>query len=888
MIRKVRSKRLRWPLFLGLACLAGVWATGAGAQEPCDIALIEAQKLYQNGNFSRVLERLEACSSQGGASRNERLEARRLEAMTYIALDREEEAAAAVVALLRLKANFEATLRDPPQFVRLVEDGRLRASSSQVTSVSKNSESLLEAPAAVIVLDEQEIRHRGYASLEAVLHDLPGFDISRGNGVLYSNIYQRGYRSNGTDRTLFLFDGVEENDLWTNFAHISRQYPLSAIKRVEVIYGPGSTMYGPNAYVGVINVITKDPEEQIDKGEKFGLRVEANGGSWQTRYLDASVAGRHDNLSFSLNGRVFRSDETDRSQYPDWDFAPHEADFYKDKLAVRGLNEAGELKAELFLEDTGLGASHPYYTAVLDDEGRPVAIELTDLGAETAAGFDKAALDAQVGGAPVGYSNQTDDWLLYGKMRLGDLTLGGQTWRRSEGTIGWFPDDREGSSENGALWIPRHTFFYLKYDKAVNDDLFLTSFTRYKSHSLDEENKIFIFRSYAGEGRRGLDSLVEDVPADWADIFFFRISKELRTELKALYSPSERFNLVSGVELRNGFIQVNYVTSFRTPFAAESGSPGSVVDAEGNTLQGDNHHNQRDIGFYSQASYRPAERLKLTLGGRLDNNQVRETEGYGTVFNSRAAAVYTPGPFVLKAIYAEAFKAASNWAKFSTSPSRQLSNPDLEPEKVRNVDLSLGWQVVPGLFVETVGYWSSYSDIVSTAKVILDGNETTQNQPLGQLRIRGIQSSSNWKLGEHRLYANYTFTDSKIVEDAEGRGIDVPVGDIARHRFNLGGTARLPGGLWLNLRMNHVGQRRTGAGTTVEDNPFTRIAAYTVLNGALSYDAPLPGFSVQVAMENLLDKEYFHPGVRSADGKILAARLPQNPRNAVLRLRYDF
>ncbi|MBT7859069.1 MAG: TonB-dependent receptor, partial [Gemmatimonadetes bacterium] len=603
---------------------------------------------------------------------------------------------------------------------------------------------------------------------------------------------------------------------------------------------------------------------------------------------DASVAGRHENVSFSLTGRLFRSDEADRSQYPDWDFAPHPPEFYKEKLALRGVNENGDNKAQLFLGAAGLGAQHPYYTAVLDEEGRPLSIEITDLGAAAAAEFDRAALATQVGGAPVGYSNNTDDWLLYGKARIGDLRMGVQTWRRSEGTIGWFPDDREGSAENGALWIPRHTFLYLKYDKSINDNWLLTSFTRYKSHSLDEENKIFIFRSYAGEGRRGLDSLVDDVPSDWADIFFFRISKELRTELKALYSPSERFNLVSGVELRNGFIQVNYVTSFRTPFAAENGQPGTVVDAEGNTLQGDNHHNQRDIGFYSQASYRPTRRLKLILGGRLDNNQVRETEGYGTVFNSRAAAVYTPGPFVLKAIYAEAFKAASNWAKFSTSPSRQLTNPELDPEKVRNVDLSLGWQAAPGLFVDAVGYWSRYSDIVGTAKVVLNGNETTQNQPLGQLRIGGVQANGEWKLGEHRVYANYTFTDSKITEDAQGRSVDIPMGDIARHRFNLGATLALPGRMWLNLRLNRVGRRRTGAGTTVADNPFRSVAAYTLLNGALSYKPPLVGVSLQLAVENLLDEGYFHPGVRSADGKILAARLPQNPRNAVLRLRYDF
>jgi len=853
------------------------------AQSECGIALSQAVKSYQTGGFDRVMELLEPCRKATTASRSEKVEIHRLLAMTYITLDLYDQSEAAVRDLLRLKSNFETTLRDPPKFIRMVEEAKIRASNVLVTSVSKNNESLLEAPATVIVLNEEEIERRGYLDLEALLHDLPGFDISRGNGVLYSNIYQRGYRSNGTDRTLFLFDGVEENDLWTNFAHISRQYPLSDIKRVEVIYGPGSTMYGPNAYVGVVNIITKQPEEVIPRGKKFGTKVQINGGTWNTRYVDAVVAGVQENIAFSLTGRMFRSNERDLSGFADWDFLPHDAEFYKDKLAVDGLDAEGRLRAERFLADNELPLEHDFYTVTVDQDGRASAIELTDLGAQTAANLDRVALNSEVNGKPIKYTNSTDDWFLHGKLRLGDLNFGAQVWRREEGTIGWFPDDREGSSDNGAVWIPRHAFFYIKYDKSINDNLQLTLFNRFKSHTMDEENKILIFRSYAGEGRHDLADLANSTQADWAVIYFSRISKELRSELKALYSPNERFSLVSGLELRNGLIQVNYVTSFQQQHPTETGVPSAVQG-----LNGDNHHNQLDLGVYSQASYKATEQIKLTLGGRLDNNQVRETEGYGTVFNSRAAVVYTPSDFVFKAIYSEAFKAASNWVKFSTSPSRQLSNPDLDPEKVRNVDLNLGWRMRQGIALDLVGYWAQYSDIVGTAQVVLNGAETTQNQAQGKLRIRGIQMNGTWDFKEYRLFGNYTFTDPVIFEDAQGRSLDVRMGDIARHRVNLGVNALFREKINLNLRLNRVGKRQTGPGTSVESNPFSVIEAYTVVNGTLSYDGLAPGLGVQLIIHNLFDQRYFHPGVRSADGKILAALLPQNTRNTMVRFLYQF
>jgi len=59
-------------------------------------------------------------------------------------------------------------------------------------------------------------------------------------------------------RTLFMINGIVDNHLWTHESNISRQYPLSNIKQIEVLYGPASAVYGPNAFLGIINIITND------------------------------------------------------------------------------------------------------------------------------------------------------------------------------------------------------------------------------------------------------------------------------------------------------------------------------------------------------------------------------------------------------------------------------------------------------------------------------------------------------------------------------------------------------------------------------------------------------------------------------------------------------
>ena len=428
---------------------------------------------------------------------------------------------------------------------------------------------------------------------------------------------------------------------------------------------------------------------------------------------------------------------------------------------------------------------------------------------------------------------------------------------------------------------------YTKYDRSLSEVLDVSVFSRFKLHSLDNENHIVIHRSYAGTGRFGLAELLSDEPARWSTLFFFRQAREMRTEAKLFYSPTVDFRLISGLEFRSSQIQGEYTVSL----AQNPSETGFAFDEL-------NDFDQRNIGLYAQASYNPRSDLEMTLGGRIDNNRVRESLGFGTVFTPRVATVYHPGNFIFKVIYAEAFKAASNSARFSTSPSRLVTSPDLEPERVKNLDLSAGWQITERLSVDLVGYQANYSDIIGAAAVTLeDGTTTTQNRSIGALRIRGLQASASLQARRVSMYGNYTYTNPLNVEVVDALGTIVlddrngpaerRIGDIASHRLNLGGSLEITPDVDVSTFVRHVGSRQTGVGTTVPDNPRRRIPSYTTIGGTLTVDGHIPGVSMQLRIDNALDAKYFHPGVRSAEGTIHVDRLPQNRRTMILRLLYD-
>ncbi|HSZ75418.1 MAG TPA: TonB-dependent receptor [Rhizomicrobium sp.] len=126
-----------------------------------------------------------------------------------------------------------------------------------VVSVSKTAEKLGDAPAAVFVLSSEDIARSGATSIPELLRLVPGVDVARGGAASWA-VGVRGFNGVLTDKLLVLIDGREVYDpLFSGVYWDVQDLPLQDIERIEVIRGPGATLWGANAVNGVINIITK-------------------------------------------------------------------------------------------------------------------------------------------------------------------------------------------------------------------------------------------------------------------------------------------------------------------------------------------------------------------------------------------------------------------------------------------------------------------------------------------------------------------------------------------------------------------------------------------------------------------------------------------------------
>lgn len=157
---------------------------------------------------------------------------------------------------------------------------------------------LREAPAIATVITAEQIRNMGARDLMDILKIVPGFGVYQ-EFVGLRTIEVRGIKTANAEKVMLMIDGHAVN--MPTFGGAMQVYDdlfVENIKRVEVIRGPGSALYGANAFVAVINVIT------MDAGDIDGLRIQAGGGSFdtekvnvlfgkETKYFDIAVAFDH-------------------------------------------------------------------------------------------------------------------------------------------------------------------------------------------------------------------------------------------------------------------------------------------------------------------------------------------------------------------------------------------------------------------------------------------------------------------------------------------------------------------------------------------------------------------------------------------------------------------
>ena len=178
-----------------------------------------------------------------------------------------------------------------------------------ITTASRTTEGLTDAPSRVQVVTAAQIQRRGYRSLSDVLKDLPDFKVDLGgNWDFPAEITVEGVR--GAARIVLLLDGIRVSSPTNEPLPIVANYPVHTARQIEIVYGPASALYGADAFSAVINIITMDAKESA--GLAVGTSVGAFGLYNETMSYGTALGAK---ASLVIAGQYLYDGQPDLSRY---------------------------------------------------------------------------------------------------------------------------------------------------------------------------------------------------------------------------------------------------------------------------------------------------------------------------------------------------------------------------------------------------------------------------------------------------------------------------------------------------------------------------------------------------------------------------------------------
>src|SRR5438128_6796178 len=149
----------------------------------------------------------------------------------------------------------------------------------EISSVSKRPEPLGEAAASVYVITREQIRRYGATSIPEILRLAPNLQVARVDSSQYA-ITARGFNSTTANKLLVLIDGRSVyTPLFSGVFWDVQDTMIEDIERIEVISGPGGTLWGSNAVNGVINIITRNSRDTLGGLASIGGGPDNSGAS---------------------------------------------------------------------------------------------------------------------------------------------------------------------------------------------------------------------------------------------------------------------------------------------------------------------------------------------------------------------------------------------------------------------------------------------------------------------------------------------------------------------------------------------------------------------------------------------------------------------------------
>jgi iron complex outermembrane recepter protein len=239
--------------------------------------------------------------------------------------------------------------------------------SLQVTTTSKAPEAIWKTPAAVYVITREAIIRSGATTIPDALRLAPGVEVARIDTDKWS-IGIRGFGSRLNRDVLVLIDGrtVYTTLLAGTYWEV-QDTVLEDVDRIEVIRGPGATIWGPNAVNGVINIITKNASETQ------GTLVKAQGGNVEQGTVVVRQGGKHGALNYRVYGKAFNRGpqyHPDGRNFDDWQGL--QGGFRMDwaKNTRDQFNLQGDIYGQSFGESVSAVSYTPPYSLIIDKDAR--------------------------------------------------------------------------------------------------------------------------------------------------------------------------------------------------------------------------------------------------------------------------------------------------------------------------------------------------------------------------------------------------------------------------------------------------------------------------------------------------------------------------------------
>ena len=166
----------------------------------------------------------------------------------------------------------------PSDLTQLSLEDLMKVEVATVSGASRYEQKVTQAPSSVTIVTAAEMKKYGYRTLADVLRSVRGFFVTYDRNYDYIGVRGFGRPGDYNSRVLLLVDGHRINDNLYDTASIGTEFPvdIDLIERIEIIRGPSSSLYGNNAFFGMINVIIRKG------GDLKGPELSGEGGSFET------------------------------------------------------------------------------------------------------------------------------------------------------------------------------------------------------------------------------------------------------------------------------------------------------------------------------------------------------------------------------------------------------------------------------------------------------------------------------------------------------------------------------------------------------------------------------------------------------------------------------